>query len=112
MNMDALSMVKYGDIDSLQGFIFENGLQHKTFAEALMDKDVVIPRFPLSDANPNDLEDWLLAHQVEHQAMSAALQLSNPVNLMDTNWNDESSFYDWISTHLSLHEQILQSLGI
>lgn len=112
MNMDALSMVRHGDIDSLQGFIFENGIQHKTFAEVLMDAGVVIPRFPLMDANPNDLEDWLLAHQVEHQAMSSALNLSNPVNLMDSNWNDEASFYDWISTHLSLHEQILAALGI
>jgi hypothetical protein len=112
MNMDALSMVRHGDVDSLQGFIFENGIQHKTFAEALMDVGIVIPRFPIMDANPNDLEDWLLAHQVEHQAMSSALNLSNPVNLMDSNWNDEASFYDWISTHLSLHEQILAALGL
>ena len=112
MNMDALSMVRHGDLDSLQGFFFENGIQHQTFADALMDLNTVIPRFPLMDANPNDLEDWLLAHQVEHQAMSSALDLSNPVNLLDSNWNDEVSFYDWISTHLSLHQQILDALGI
>ena len=110
--MDALSMVKHGDVDSLLGFIFENGIQHKTFAETLMDSGIVIPRFPLMDANPNDLEDWLLAHQVEHQGMAAALNLSNPINLLDTNWNDEDSFYDWISTHLYLHQQILASLGL
>ena len=112
MNMDALSMVKHGDVDSLKAFIFENGTQHKTFAEALMDLGTVIPRFPLLDANTNDLEDWLLAHQVEHQSMSAALNLSNPINLLDTNWNDEASFYDWLSTHLFLHEQIKSALGI
>jgi len=112
MNMDALSMVRHGDVDSLQAFIFENGVQHKTFAEELMDRGPVIPRFPLMDANPNDIEDWLLAHQVEHQAMASALNLSNPVNLMDTNWNDEASFYDWVNTHLSLHQQILSAIGI
>ena len=111
-NMDALSMVRHGDVNSLQGFIFENGVQHKTFAETLIDQNIVIPRFPLMDDNPNDLEDWLLAHQVEHQAMSNALDLSNPINLLDTNWNDESSFYDWLSTHLSLHQQILAALGL
>lgn len=105
-------MVRHGDVDSLKAFILENGIQHKTFAETLMDSGTVIARFPLMDADPNDLEDWLLAHQVEHQALSAVLNLSNPVNLMDTNWNDESSFYDWISTHLSLHEQILVALGL
>ena len=105
-------MVVHGDIDSLQGLIFENGIQHKTFAEALMDQGIVIPRFPLLDANPNDIEDWLLAHQVEHQAMSSALNLSNPINLLDTNWNDESSFYDWVNTHLALQQQILSAIGI
>jgi hypothetical protein len=112
MNMDALSMVKHGDVDSLKSFFFENGTQHKTFAETLMDQNVVIARFPIMDANPNDLEDWLLAHQSEHQSMSAALNLSNPINLLDTNWNDEASFYDWLSTHLFLHQQIQLALGL
>jgi hypothetical protein len=112
MNMDAISLVRHGDIDSLQGFALENGLQHQLFADTLADNGVRIPKFPLIDINPNDVEDWLLAHQVEHQAISAQLGLSNPVNLLDSNWNDESSFYDWISTHLSLHQQIVAALGL
>jgi hypothetical protein len=112
MNMDAISLVRHGDIDSLQGFALENGLQHQLFADTLADNGVQLPKFPLIDINPNDVEDWLLVHQVEHQAISAQLGLSNPVNLMDANWNDESSFYDWISTHLSLHQQIVVALGL
>ena len=112
MNMDAISLVRHGDADGLMSFAFENGLQHQLFADTLTDNGTQIPRFPLLDINPNDVEDWLLCHQVEHQAMSAALDLSNPVNLMDANWNDESSFYDWISTHLSLHQQIVAALGL
>jgi hypothetical protein len=113
MNMDSISLVRHGDIDGLISFAFENGLQHQLFSDTLIDNNgVQIPRFPLLDINPNDVEDWLLCHQVEHQAMSAALGLSNPVNLMDANWNDESSFYDWISTHLSLHQQIVVALGL
>ena len=112
MNMDAISLVRHGDIDALQGFVFENGLQHQLFANTLADSGVLIPKFPLLDINPNDIEDWLLVHQVEHQAISAALDLSNPVNLLDSNWNDEDSFYDWISTHLSLHQQIVVALGL
>ena len=112
MNMDAISLVRHGYIDGLQGFALENGLQHQLFYDTLADNVVQLPKFPLLDINPNDVEDWLLAHQVEHQAMSAALDLSNPVNLMDANWNDESSFYDWISTHLALHQQIVAALGL
>ena len=93
MNMDALSLVRHGDTDSLQAFALENGLQHQLFADTLADLDIRIPKFPIIDINPNDIEDWLLAHQVEHQAISAELGLSNPVNLLDANWNDEESFY-------------------
>ena len=112
MNMDALSMVKHGDVDSLKSFFFENGVQHKTFAETLMDQNVVISRFPLMDANPNDLDDWLQAHQVEHQGFAAALNLSNPINLMDVDFNNEASFYDWLSTHLAIHQEINDTLGL
>jgi hypothetical protein len=112
MNMDAISLVRHGDTDSLQGFALENGLQHQLFADTLADFDIRIPKFPIIDINPNDIEDWLLAHQVEHQAISAELGLSNPVNLLDANWNDEDSFYDWIGTHLSLHQQIVVALGL
>ena len=112
MNNDALSMVKFGDVDSLQAFFFENGVQHRLFADQYATTNVVYARFPIQDANVNDLEDWLLAHQSEHQSLSSLLNLSNPINLLDTNWNDESSFYDWISTHLFLHEQIQLGLGL
>jgi hypothetical protein len=112
MNFDALSMVKFGDVDSLKAFIFENGVQHKTFAETLADQGTLITRFPIMDADPSDLEDWLLAHQVEHQGFAAALGLSNPINLLDSNWNHEADFYDWISTHLSIHIQINEALGL
>lgn len=112
MNLDALSMVKFGDEDSLKGFMFENGIQHQTFAETIGRTGTTYSVFPLLDANVNDLEDWLLSHQVEHQAIAQTLNLSNPVNLMDSNWNDENSFYDWLSTHLDIHQQIISALGI
>ena len=47
MNMDELSIVKYGDVDSLQGFLFENGMQHKLFREILMDEGKTVPAFPI-----------------------------------------------------------------
>ena len=40
-----------------------------------------------------------LAHQVEHQAFASLLGLENPFNLLDTDWNVESDFYDWLNQH-------------
>lgn len=111
MNMDTLSNVKFGDVDSLQEMLFENAQQHKLFWETLTDEGLTIPAFPITEANPDNLDDWLQIHQVEHQAFAAALNLDNPFNLLDTDWNVEADFYDWLQSHLYIHQLIAAQLG-
>lgn len=110
--MDTLSIVKFGDKDSLGEFLFENGLQHKLFQETFMDAGISVPVYPLTDANVNNLDDWLQAHQVEHQAFASLLDLNNPFNLLDVDWNKEEDFYDWIASHLYIHQLIASSLNL
>lgn len=112
MNMDTLSIVKFGDSDSLGEFLFENGIQHKLFQETIMDKGISVPVFPIIDADTSNLDDWLLAHQVEHQSFSSLLDLNNPFNMLDVDLNNESDFYDWIASHLYIHEQIAAALNL
>ena len=112
MDMEALSIVKFGDKDSLGEFLFENGLQHKLFQQTFMDQGIPVPVYPLIDANIDNLDDWLQAHQVEHQAFAGYLGLNNPFNLLDVDWNKEEEFYDWLASHLYIHEQIAASLGL
>ena len=112
MNFDTLSAVEYGNNDSLQEFLFENGLQHKLFQEVFMDGGVSVPVYPLIDAETSNLDDCLLAHQVEHQAFCSLLGLNNPFNLLDVDFNNESDFYDWLASHLYIHQQIASSLGL
>jgi len=57
MNMDTLSAVEFGNNESLQEFLFENGLQHKLFQEVFMDNGVTVPIFPLIDAETSNLDD-------------------------------------------------------
>ena len=112
MNFDSLSIVKFGDKDSLGEFLFENGLQHRLFQQTLMDAGESVPIYPLIDANIDNLDDWLQAHQVEHQFYAGILGLNNPFNLLDTDWNREEDFYDWIASHLYIHQQIAASLNL
>ena len=112
MDFETLSIVEFGDNDSLQEFLFANGLQHKVFQETLMDSDISVPIYPLIDAETSNLDDWLLAHQVEHQAFAGLLGLNNPFNMLDVDFNNESDFYDWIASHLYIHQQIAESLGL
>jgi hypothetical protein len=32
--------------------------------------------------------------------------------MLDVNFQDESDFYDWIGTHLTIHQEIVASLGL
>lgn len=112
MNMDSLSTVEYGNDDALQEFLFENAMQHKLFQQVFMDNDISVPVYPLMDAEIKNLDDWLLAHQVEHQFFASELGLNNPFNMLDVDFNNESDFYDWVASHLYIHQQIVASLGL
>ena len=112
MNFDTLSVVEYGNNDSLQEFLFENGLQHKLFQETFMDSGITVPIFPITDANTDNLDDWLLAHQVEHQSFANIIGLNNPFNMLDVDWNVEADFYDWLASHLYIHQQIAAALNL
>ena len=111
MNMDTLSIVEYGNNESLGEFLFENGLQHKLFQEVFMDSGISVPIYPIIDAETSNLDDWLLAHQVEHQAFASLLGLNNPFNMLDVDFNNESDFYDWLASHYYIHQQIYNALG-
>ena len=80
--------------------------------QTFMDAGISVPIYPLIDAETDNIDDWLLAHQVEHQAFAGFLDLNNPFNMLDVDFNNESDFYDWIATHLYIHQQIVAALGI
>ncbi len=112
MNFDTLSIVKFGDIESLNDFLFENGLEHQTFWNKLAQNNITYSKLPITDADPSNLDDWLLAHQVEHQALAEILGLENPFNMLDVDFNNEEQFYDWVGTHYTIHQEIATALGL
>jgi hypothetical protein len=112
MDMDNLSYVEFGDVDGLGVMLFENGVQHKLFYEQLADKGILIPQYPLIDADPDNLDDWLFVHNQEHERVANQLNLDNPFQLINADWQVEDDFYDWIGVHLSIHQQIVKVLGL
>jgi hypothetical protein len=110
--MDNLSYVEFGDVDGLGVMLFENGVQHKLFYEQLADKGILIPQYPLIDADPENLDDWLFVHNQEHERLASQLNLDNPFQLINADWQVEDDFYDWIGVHLSIHQQIVKVLGL
>jgi hypothetical protein len=87
-------------------------VQHKLFYEQLADKGILIPQYPLIDADPDNLDDWLFVHNQEHERLASQLNLDNPFQLINADWQVEDDFYDWIGVHLSIHQQIVKVLGL
>ena len=112
MNFDTLSIVEFGDVEGLDAFLFENSTQHQLFRDTFFDQGLVAPAYPLYAADPNNLDDWLLAHQVEHQYYAAQLGLSNPFNMLDADFQKEDDFYEWLAQHVFAHQQIVNALGL
>ena len=112
MNMEVLSYVRFGDKDGLGEFLFENGVQHQLFYEQLADAGILIQKYPITDADTKNLDDWLFVHNQEHQAIATLLKLDNPFQLLDADWNVEDDFYDWIGVHQTIHQQIAAALGV
>ena len=112
MNFEVLSYVKFGDKDGLGEFLFENGVQHQLFYEQLADAGILIQKYPITDADTKNLDDWLFVHNQEHQAIATLLNLDNPFQLLDADWNVEDDFYDWIGVHQTIHQQIAAALGV
>ena len=112
MDFQTLSTVEFGNVDSLGDFLFVNGQQHQLFRDTFLAQGITVPAFPISEANPDNLDDWLLAHQVEHQAFANLLSLNNPFNMLDVDWNVEEDFYDWLASHLYIHQQIAAALNL
>ena len=112
MNFEALSYVKFGDKDGLGEMLFENGVQHQVFYEILADQGIAIQKYPLTDAETDNLDDWLLIHNQEHESLATQLGLDNPFQLLDSDWNVEDDFYDWIGVHQTIHQQIGAALGV
>jgi len=82
------------------------------FYEQLADKGILIPQYPIIDADPENLDDWLFVHNQEHERLASQLNLDNPFQLINADWQVENDFYDWIGVHLSIHEQIVKVLGL
>jgi hypothetical protein len=112
MDFDTLSFVEHGNDESLHAFLFENAMQHNAFHGALVSIGVDLPAYPIMDANTRNLDDWSLCHYAIHQAEADALQLSNPINMLDVDFAKKGSFEDWLETHLLAHQETAGALGL
>jgi len=47
-----------------------------------------------------------------HESLATILNLNNPFQLLDADFNVEDDFYDWLGVHQDIHQQIATALGV
>ena len=99
-------------MEGLSRLVCENFQQHRLFWQTLNRNNIATPFYPIEEANPDNLDDWLLIHNQMHESLAKILNLANPFQLLDADWNVEDDFYDWIGVHQDIHQQIAQRLKV
>ena len=112
INQNYIAYVQFGDVEGLSRLVFENFQQHRLFWQTLNRNNIATPFYPIEEASPDNLDDWLLIHNQMHESLAKILNLANPFQLLDADWNVEDDFYDWIGVHQDIHQQIAQRLGV
>jgi len=87
-------------------------LQHELFYQTLNSRGVATPFYPIEEIDPSNIDDWLLIHNQMHESLASILNLNNPFQLLDADFNVEDDFYDWLGVHQDIHQQIAQALGV
>lgn len=109
MNLSPFIDVRFGDKEAFDQFIFMHLITHNNIAEYLADQSLKIDNYPMD--NLDQQKDWLLTHQLVHNAIDARLGLTAPADLELYDLREKDSFYDWATQHGQDHSRIFLAIG-
>lgn len=128
MRIDVVSAMPYANRAALEDFMLVHRLTHDDTSAALQraGKGQVATATINSEAatrawaarmarEPHDAQpliDWLQWHSSVHQAEFDALGFGDAPDLATVDFANETSFYDWLSVHMFVHDQVGAALGL
>lgn len=111
MNIGLQSATLFGDSDGYLEFLGDHAMAHLQYQQAMfVQAGVQIPGFDMAELG--DPKEWALSHYEIHRAINSVLKLPEPADLLDFDIKNESSFYDWMNNHQSLHDLTDAILGL
>jgi hypothetical protein len=111
MNLASIADAKMSDAEQARQLFDANFLLHETINNQLLSLGIVLPHFPLWVDESAD-QDWLEAHNREHQSWSAALNIGEIPSLDTVDFKDDVMANDWIQRHLQHHSIVASALGL
>jgi hypothetical protein len=110
MNLSPFVDVRFGDKEAFEQFIFMHLITHNNIAEYLADQNLKIDNYPLD--NLDQQKDWLLTHQLVHNAIAGRLSLAAPPDLELYDLLKREEFDDWQSLHGQEHDRVFLAIGV
>ncbi|MBA0084031.1 MAG: hypothetical protein HRJ53_03460 [Acidobacteria bacterium Pan2503] len=126
MNMDFYGYFEFGDADAVRQFVVAHYFTHEAEATALAAQFGRSPgTFNVSGMNivdewigvmdgtieetPRALNDWLEAHNDNHQSMAEIMgtsvaNITGPVDLSIADFSNAEQLYEWLTLHQQMHQ--------
>ena len=101
----------YGQQDQLQYWLDAHDQRHHAERQEIARRGV--PLYSHSFSGPVSKE-WFGRHMIEHTALKDFSLPDSTVTsvLIESEWNDESSFYKWHQVHNLLHQRLDRAIGL
>lgn len=106
-SLDILGDCSFEDKIGILVFLQAHAARHSAYAQAAA--TTLKQPFASSDFNQYPDSDWFQRHYNVHTQLASIIVPNATIDitvLMDYDWSDEDSFYQWMQTHTALHTQI------
>lgn len=111
-SIDTFAQLSYEDDVGVQVFLQAHAARHSIYQQS-----AVKLGFPFANTNltsyPDD--DWFQRHYDVHGYLNSLTPPDPTVNiatLLDYDWSDADSFYNWMQMHTLLHQRIDHFFGM
>ena len=107
--------MEFDSDESWGGFELMHGMAHQKVYDTINQKDTLgnVPAFsPLFDFPREDNSDYLLDHWRVHQSNAQLLGITLPYYLSTADFQNQSSFVDWLAQHAVIHANENTALGL
>ena len=114
MDISIFTDFYYDNDDAWNDFMFQNGLSHARYNDALEGLGFTVPTSNLFDMedSKDGRNDWLMTHYQLHQYLASIIGAIGLADLSDVELNDNNQFDNWLQLHAQAHVVLDEILNV
>lgn len=102
-----------GDANGLSVWAFAHLAHHRDINRRIFETlGTTLTDYVLDPIDLTDMGDWLVQHQIMHDAMNQTLYGAQGYNLQSLEWRDYSNLQEWLAQNYAEHARAATTLGV